>query len=185
VLDTVKRGFIWSQKNKERLFWVFLLVVTLINLQYFSFDNYFIRLAIRIPQVVLIFMIYRRFVNNNLLEINLKYRLKGFWHHLVLVVGIVEFLVLVTANKIIAGKSNAYPDSLSVVMNAFHNHFITTILTLFVALILFVPLIYFLLFGTSKLRDITIWFYMNKIKYFFVFLIFEDVATTCFLSLLK
>ncbi|PGF05021.1 hypothetical protein [Bacillus toyonensis] len=170
-METIKNKLL----NKETLFTLAVIGVCYKLYSYTAPLPYWERLLVRLCVLLVVTFLYKKFINKGEMKSKVnKYRLKGWKHHILMVIGIVMF------GYIAYLKKNQYhietPKTIEGNVNNFLESGLTVTSMVFAflfALVCTLPIAYFFIQTMFYLRLVTVWVY-NRNKKLLLLTIFID-----------
>lgn len=165
-------------KFRELIFWVFTFVIGILSLKLTSHLDLWLKMCIRVPEVYIMAYIYKKFVNRGYMRTNVKkWRLKGWLHYLVLLIGVIEFIYMLYKTRIDHLPKLSIEEMVELLLN-------TPIHYILLAALMALPFYYAFVQFIFYLRIITVWVYNNRRKWFEISLLGEDIVIVGILSLM-
>jgi len=165
-------------KTREIIFWVFAFAVGLISLKLTSHMELWLKMCIRVPEVYVMALIYKKFVRKDNMTTKLnKWRFKGWLHYPLLVTGSFEFIYMIYKTRTEHIPHFEFEDMIEIILS-------TPIHLLLLALLATLPFYYAFTQFIFYIRIFTVWVYNNKRKWFETALVIEDIIVVGIVSLL-
>jgi magnesium-transporting ATPase (P-type) len=162
---------------REITFWIFAIVIGITSLILTTHMPLWLKMCIRVPEVYLLALFYKKFVKKDRMKTKLsKWRLKGYLHYIVILIGIGEFVYVLIQSRELDGQTD-----LASLLQVFQESSFLLILLVF---LLILPFYYAFIQMLFYLRIFTVWVYNNKRKWFELSLIAEDIFLVLLFSLL-
>ncbi|PGT89900.1 hypothetical protein [Bacillus thuringiensis] len=165
--------------NKEVAFNLALIMFGLATFQFTSHLDFVNRLLYRLVIVTAVMFLYRKFINKGEMktEVN-KWRLKGWVHYAVFIVGIVEFVGVVIIKRVGHIQTMQPTEAIQVLS-------VAGLVAMVLSVLVCIPIMYFMVQSILYFRIFTVWVYNNKRRWFEVSLLLDEVLLVTLVSLLN
>ncbi|TVX85587.1 hypothetical protein [Paenibacillus agilis] len=189
LVHQIKSSFLDFFSNKRKVaFYLFTCVLAVMNLTIMHSENYLIRMSIRIPQVLIMLWIYKKFVDPSPMRTMLtKVRVKGPLHHVLIIFGVLLYVTfIIVTNQLNVPTSQPVDVQLIEFQKNISKFGVVEISLAFVlSALLAIPIIYAILQTIFYCRIFIVWVYNNHVKYLWVAIIFEDIFILGIVSVIR
>lgn len=183
-MKVLKWNIKWNRR--EMLFYAFGILVGYINMKYLHQDNYFIRLIIRIPQVLLFLWLYKTFVNKGEMKTALtRFRFQGSLHYIVMAIGLLLYItMMIFAYNMHIKTGGGAEKHIETIINTFTQHNFMELLVLCIIVIIYIfPVIYAITQLFFYLRLFTVYVYNHHRKFIILAIVIDDILVLAFVSI--
>ena len=167
-------------KMKKPMYVILVVIIAFLNYSFLSEVNYFFRILIRFPQILLMLFLYVKIFDIKLTERKRVWQMPKTIHILLLVIGTLELAATIAFSIV---QANINVQTVGTNLQSFDFQDPLIIATLIIGSILYVPIAYTFLQYAFLTYRLTLWVYLNKKSLLLPLIIAEDLLITCYYSI--